>query len=258
MWRGGEVPHHGSPFGHLDQNSDGKITKDEVLQLFAKVDVNGDGSVTREELARMVMSGGSPPANPHERAGGPNVHGAERPQAGPEGQSNVPPHGAGPVGPGGIGDPGFRLGPGWFAPGPGPGGIGPGGFPGGRRPQFGGPGRPGLPGPSGELLLNQFDREHKGFLTKDSVPPGLWDRISSADTNGDGKVSKEELEAHFRSHHPQRPDAGEESTKPVESPAETKPDEKKPDVKPTGNAPQAFNQETESPADAIAASNVVT
>ena len=250
-WGGGRVPPHGSPFGQIDQNSDGKITKDEVMQLFAKVDVNGDGSVTREELARMVMSGGSSPANPHEQASEPNVHGAGRHQAGSEGHTDVPTQGVGPGGPGGIGDPAFRRGPGWF--GPGPSGFGPGG----RGPQFGGSGRPGFHGPSGELMMDRIYRDHNGFLTKDSVPPGLWDRISNADTNGDGKISKEELEAHFKSLRPQRPEAGGESTKPVDSPNNAKPEETKPEVKPTGNSPQAFNHESEAPADAIAASNVV-
>ena len=108
------------------------------------------------------------------------------------------------------------------------------------------------------MIFDQFDKDHKGFVTKDSVPELLWDRISKADTNGDGKVSKDELEAHFKTLHQQRPGAGGESTKPVETPADAKPEEKKPEVKPTGNSPQAFNQETEAPADAIAASNVVS
>ena len=105
--------------------------------------------------------------------------------------------------------------------------------------------------------MDRIYRDHNGFLTKDSVPPGLWDRISNADTNGDGKISKEELEAHFKSLRPQRPEAGGESTKPVDSPNNAKPEETKPEVKPTGNSPQAFNHESEAPADAIAASNVV-
>lgn len=223
------------------------------MQLFAKVDVNGDGSVTREELARMVMSGGSSSANPHERPAGSGAHDASGPHGGPAGHPNAPPHGMGPGRPWPMGGPGFGPGPGGFGPGGFPGGFGPGG----HGPQFGGPGRPGLHGPSGELMMNRFDRDHKGFLTKDSVPPELWNWISNADTNGDGKVSKEELDTYFKTSHPRRPEAGGEA-KPVETPKDSTPEEKKPEVKPTGNSPQAFNQETEAPADAIAASNVVS
>ena len=158
----------------------------------------------------------------------------------------------GPGGPDGIGAPGFRLGPGWFGPGPGPAGFGPGG----PGPQFGGHGRPAFPGPNVETILNRFDPDHKGFITKDSVPEGHWDRISKFDTNGDGKISKEELEEHFKTLH-SRPEARGEATKPVETPKEAKPDEKKPEEKPKDNSPQAFNAETEVPANAIAASNVV-
>ena len=44
----------GSPFGRLDLNGDGKITREEVLQVFAKIDANGDGAVTREELVDVI------------------------------------------------------------------------------------------------------------------------------------------------------------------------------------------------------------
>ena len=107
-------------------------------------------------------------------------------------------------------------------------------------------------------MMERFDPEHKGFVTKDSVPEGIWDRISKADTNGDGKVSKEELEAHLKTLQPRRPEAGGEPAKPVETPQDTKPEEKKPEEKPKDNSPQAFNQENEVPADAIAVSNVVS
>jgi EF hand len=257
MWGGAAVPPQRSPFDHLDQNSDGKITTDEVLHWFAKVDVNNDGFVTRDELGRMIMPGGSPPANSHEKAEGPGTHGRgpeARPHFDPERHPVGPTHGLGPARPGQMGGPGF---------GPGPRGFGPGGFPegfgpGGRGPQFGGPGRIGVRSPNAEMILDRFDQDHKGFVTKESVPEGVWDRISKADTNNDGKVSKEELEAHFKSPHHERPEAGAESTKPVESLKEAKPEEKKPEVKPTNSSPQAFHEESELPADAIAASNVVS
>jgi hypothetical protein len=101
------------------------------------------------------------------------------------------------------------------------------------------------------MLLERFDKDRKGYLVKDSVPEGLWDRISKADKNGDGKVSKEELEDHFKTL--RRPEAGGESTKPSETPTDAKPDEKKP----KDNSPQAFHRDTDDPADAVAASNVV-
>src|SRR5262249_33277627 len=46
-----------SPFGRLDLNHDGKISKDEVMQAFAKVDKNSDGSVTREEFVKAIVDG---------------------------------------------------------------------------------------------------------------------------------------------------------------------------------------------------------
>ncbi len=108
------------------------------------------------------------------------------------------------------------------------------------------------------MILERFDQDRKGFVTKDAVPEALWDQISKADANGDGNVSKEELEAHFKSLHPRRPERGGGSPNPVENPTDLKPEEKKPEVKPTGNSPQAINREAETPADAIAASNVAS
>ena len=66
----------------------------------------------------------------------------------------------------------------------------------------------------------------------------LWDRISKADTNGDGKISKEELEAQYKASQFRHPETGKDSTKPAESPKDAKPEEKKPEEKPKDNLPQ--------------------
>ncbi len=49
--------------------------------------------------------------------------------------------------------------------------------------------------PRGAGLLDQFDKNKDGKLTKDEVPAPLWERIANADANKDGTVTKEELEA---------------------------------------------------------------
>ena len=44
----------GLAFQHLDENKDGRISKEEVLKHFSSVDDNGDGSVTKEELLKKI------------------------------------------------------------------------------------------------------------------------------------------------------------------------------------------------------------
>ena len=62
----------------------------------------------------------------------------------------------------------------------------------GMHPPFG---PRGMTFPTPAELIAKFDKNKDGKLTKDEVPPWLWEHISKADTKGDGAITKEELEA---------------------------------------------------------------
>ncbi len=75
-----------------------------------------------------------------------------------------------------------------------PGGKGK-GRPGGKG---GGKGRPGGPDgqrPSAEEIMKRFDKNDDGKLVADEVPEQVWARMSAADENKDGAITKAELEA---------------------------------------------------------------
>ena len=44
-------------------------------------------------------------------------------------------------------------------------------------------------------LFARADANENGVLTEDELPPSLWDRLSSADTDGDGSITLDELAA---------------------------------------------------------------
>lgn len=56
------------------------------------------------------------------------------------------------------------------------------------QPPRGGP-------PSFDTLLNAFDANGDGKLSKDEVPPRVWMRLGQADANGDGVVTEAEFDA---------------------------------------------------------------
>ncbi len=69
------------------------------------------------------------------------------------------------------------------------------GRPGGKG---GGKGRPGGPDgqrPSAEEIMKRFDKNDDGKLVADEVPEQVWARMSAADENKDGAITKAELEA---------------------------------------------------------------
>ena len=66
--------------------------------------------------------------------------------------------------------------------------------------------------PSPSALLEHFDQNKDGKLTKSELPEFLWDRLSKADLNGDGEITKDELEVHLKTIRP------EGTSKPVEPP----------------------------------------
>ncbi len=191
MSHAGMMPQGPSPFDQLDADHDGQLSKDEVLQQFAKVDANGDGSVTKEELMKSLhtASGHRPNAGPQAQGDPPSGHSGSRGE-----HMGQPPFGRGSMGRGPMGG------------GPLP-----------RGPRESGrsalEGRHGLP-PSAALFA-QFDKDQNGKLTKSELPEPLWDRLSKADANSDGEITQDEIEAHRKTI---RPDA---TSKPAEqSPAE--------------------------------------
>ena len=67
----------------------------------------------------------------------------------------------------------------------------------GQRP--GGKGGPGGRGgrPSFDLLLSAFDRSDDGALDESEVPQRVWARLSQADSNGDGSVTRKEFDSYI-------------------------------------------------------------
>lgn len=59
---------------------------------------------------------------------------------------------------------------------------GPGGGPRGGRPQF-------------DMLLKAFDGDDSGDLEADEVPKRVWMRLSQADADGNGIVTRREFES---------------------------------------------------------------
>ena len=46
-----------------------------------------------------------------------------------------------------------------------------------------------------DQLFERFDEGGEGFLSEESVPEMLWQRLSQVDGDGDGKVTREEADA---------------------------------------------------------------
>lgn len=49
--------------------------------------------------------------------------------------------------------------------------------------------------PSFDTLLSAFDSNNDEALSSDEVPPPVWRRLSNADANEDGSVTRDEFEA---------------------------------------------------------------
>lgn len=64
-----------------------------------------------------------------------------------------------------------------------------------QPPWRGGPGGKGGR-PSFDTLLEAFDDNDDGELSEDEVPPGVWRRLSAADANEDGVVTRKEFESY--------------------------------------------------------------
>lgn len=90
-------------------------------------------------------------------------------------------------------------------------------------------------------MLEHFDKNKDGKLSKDEVPAPMWEHLSKADTDGDGSVSAAELEAHAKTMRPGRP-----------GPDAPKAPETKPEAAPEKPAEPPKQAEADiSPADAV-------
>lgn len=68
----------------------------------------------------------------------------------------------------------------------------------GQRPGGkGGPGGRGGGRPSFDVLLSAFDMNDDGALGESEVPQRVWARLSQADSNGDGNVTRKEFDSYI-------------------------------------------------------------
>lgn len=153
-------------FQKLDADKNGKITKEElakVVELFDQLDVNGDGTLDLRELFGAPMGqGGRPPMGQGRR---PQASG-DRPQR-PEGSRPQRPEASRPDR--ASGDRPERP-----------------------REDGGGRGRPSV-----EQIMQRFDSDSDGKLSKDEVPEKMKENFSRLDANEDGKIDAEELKQGF-------------------------------------------------------------
>ena len=190
--------------------------------LFGRIDADHDGKITKEELLKVYTALDKDKDGAVTRQEFAEAVSSGFKPGGDAGKKDSHPGHPHPEGPGHPGRP--HAGPGQD-----------------------GPGRHGPP--SAEQLLQRFDKAKKGTLSKEDVPERLWSRISAADADKDGVVSKEELETHFKNHPPRGPRQ--------DKPAEKQPQEgaKPQEAKPDESKPQAKTNDADRPADATVIAN---
>lgn len=181
---GGANGRPGDFFKNADKNSDGKLSQDEVPeQLWGRIsqlDKNEDGGVSMEEMAAGRGAGG--PGNP-----GDMLKRADKNGDGSVGKDEVPAEVWARMG---------RLDKNGddmiskeeFAA---------------ARDGMKGKGKGGRPGDSGqrggpEAIFGRFDEDKDGKLSSTEVPAEMWAKVSKADTDADGLVSKEEMKEAYK------------------------------------------------------------
>ncbi len=188
---GGGPPWQSELFKLIEPNSDGKITKEEIIAVHDKLDSDGDGAITRNELLKHIGNAGQATGQARNGRNG-------RPSAltlftqfdsnknGKLSKDEVP----APV---------------WrhlqAADGDKDGVVTKDEFANSQRTQgAAGRGRPaGVP--LEELatkLFKQFDANRDGKLAKDELPAPIWQRVVAADTNEDGIVTEAEFKTKAR------------------------------------------------------------
>jgi len=217
-------------FSGLDSDSDGKITKEELLAMHAKADTDSDGAITHEDLQKHIenaIGNGTDRGETSRGCGGAGqfAPGGGRPSAtaifdridknsdGKLTKDEVPDQmrerlaAADSDGNGSVSKKEFEKVLGSGRGGPPSGARGEGGLPlgAGGGPPFGAGTNAGSPsgGPRGapfgpDGLLRMFDKNNDNKLAKEEVPEELWERhFSKADGDGDGALTKKELEETF-------------------------------------------------------------
>ena len=66
----------------------------------------------------------------------------------------------------------------------------------GRRPFGGEKGKGPMAPPSFKSMLEKFDKNKDGALSKDELEGRMWDRVGKADADKDGKVTEKEFADH--------------------------------------------------------------
>ncbi len=183
----GGRPQPGEMFKRADKNEDGKISKDEVPDeawaRLGRLDKNEDGSVSKKEfeagMAAMRKKGG------RDSGGEDKFKKADKNGDGKLTEDEVPAE--------------FWARIGKFDKN-GDKGISKEEIAAGFKASGGGPGRDGRGGPPGgpDAIFAKMDENKDGKLSKDEVPPEMWNRLSNADEDADGTVSKGELEKVFK------------------------------------------------------------
>jgi len=169
------APGSGAFFEKADQNGDGKITSDEAGEKWdrlSKADKDGDGGVSRQEMASVMGAMGA---------------GAmfEKADANADGKISEAEAGerwerlgkADKDGDGFVSREEFAVAVRFMA------GAGAGAGAGGAG---------GRPDP--REFLAKVDKDGNGAFTEDEVPAELWEKISKADANSDGKITPEEIQ----------------------------------------------------------------
>lgn len=189
-------------FQRADKNGDGKLTEDEVPQMWSRLsqlDKDKDGAVSQEEARA-----GRPPGGPEGPGGPGRPDSADAKARGEEMWKRADKNGDGKISQDEVPAEAWeRMGrldqnkdgavtreemaAGFAAM------RGKGGEPGKGRPGEAGRygDRGGMGGP--EAMFGRYDENKDGKLGSGEVPAEMWDRLRRADTDADGLVSKEEL-----------------------------------------------------------------
>ncbi len=200
-----EGPPPGSGGGMIqrfDKDGDGVLTADEVPEpsrgRVMGADADGDGVVTPEELAeghgRMREGGGRGPGGRGGPGGGHLMQRYDANNDGLLGPDEIPDamrarlsqadaNGDGMISQGELADAHGRMG-------------------GQRGGEGRGPGRHG--GGGGRRSFESLDKNADGFLSPEEIPEPMRNQFMTADSDGDGKVSREEADSHQRPPGPPR------------------------------------------------------
>lgn len=182
----------GEFFKKADKNSDGKLSSDEVPEQMwsriSKLDKDQDGGVSMEEMAAMRRDGGpggkgeGRPGNPEEM-----MKRADKNGDGNISKDEVPEQAWARMGRLNKNGDDMISKEEFAAARDGMKGKGKGEGPGGDA-QRGGP----------DAIFGKFDENEDGKLSSSEVPAEMWAKVSKADTDADGLVSKEEMKEVYK------------------------------------------------------------